>query len=202
MSKVAQLRSFYDRKVGERDILLQTKKSLKKDINSLTRNKMEWEEAVSILQVVAKVTQDRMSAHIKDIVNSAIQAVFETPYEIDLEFVFRRGRTELDIHYKAFDQKVSKFSGGEMDTVAWSFQIATWSLQRKRVLPIMIQDEPLTYLKGRDLPSRGGEMMRYISEKIGVQVIAVSHIEGQVQHADRVLKFKKPKKYTRLIKGA
>lgn len=200
MSKIKQMRAFLERQKGERDILAKRREDLEKSVESLAVELKEWEEANAILQVIAQKTQDLLKFHISDIVNTALGAVFDTPYEIKLDFVFRRGRTELDIEYYAFGQKIAKLSGGERDAVAYAFQLSIWSLQRKKVTPTILMDEPLKWLKGRDLPSRGGEMMKYISEKVGLQMIAVSHVPEQIHHADRVIHVKKSKKYSRIIK--
>ena len=55
---------------------------------------------------------------------------------------------------------------------------------------VLILDEPLKHLKGNDMPEKGAELIRSISEKLGIQVIMVSHDPALISEADKVFSVK------------
>jgi len=77
--------------------------------------------------------------------------------------------------------------GGAVDIAALTLQISLWSIARPRTEGIFILDEPLKWLKGKELPVRGGKIIKDLSSKIGVQIIMVSHSEELIEYADNII---------------
>ena len=155
----------------------------------LTLQLIYHEEAQSIIQQISCLTQEQLTYHVSDLVSLALAAVFEEPYELLIEFVLRRNRTEADLYFVRDGKKIDPMSasgGGAVDVASFALRVALWSLANPRTRNTLILDEPLHFLKGNELPEKGSLMMKSISEKLGLQILMISHIPDQIEGADKV----------------
>lgn len=158
------------------------------DISELSKQSVYCEQAQTIIQEVAQMTQEQLQYQVSELVTLALASVFENPYELELEFVQRRGRTEADLWFVRDGKRIDPMEasgGGAVDVAAFALRIALWSLAKPRTRNTLILDEPLKFLKGGELPEKGALMIKEISERIGLQIIMVSHIPDQIEGADQ-----------------
>lgn len=184
-----QLRQELERRKGQRDRIQQDLERTEEVVRKLILQARYCEEAQTIIQNVAQLTQAELEYHVSELVTLAMAAVFEDPYSLEVEFVQRRGRTETDLWFVRNDSKIDPLSasgGGAVDVASFALRVALWSLAPVRTRNVLILDEPLHFLKGEVLPEKGSTMIKEISEKIGLQIIMVSHIPDQIEGADRV----------------
>lgn len=150
------------------------------------------EKAKKILQEVALKTQQQLSYNVSDIVSMALETVFETPYELKLEFIERRNKTECDIYFVRDGLKIDPFSGGggAIDIAAFALRVALWSMQQPKTRPTLILDEPFKHLKGEVANRKVLEMVSKLSKKLNIQIIMVSDErvsrEVTVEFADKL----------------
>lgn len=198
-----EMRLALERDKGKQEKTEQEIKERGNAISQLEKQLAVCDKALVIAQTVARLTQEQLEIHISDIVSSAMSAVFDDPYEIKVEFVVRRGKTEADIYFVRDGKKVDPLScsgGGAVDVAALALQIAMWSLTAPRTRNVLILDEPLKWLKGGDLPERGAAMIKEISKKLGIQIIMVSHSPQLIDSADAVFDVRMTKKGSRIVK--
>jgi len=62
-----------------------------------------------------------------------------------------------------------------MDVTSFALRVAFWALKKNR--PIMVLDEPFPNVSP-DLQYKVSEMVKFVSEKLGLQIIMVSHAEN------------------------
>lgn len=185
-----QLRQELERRKGQRDRIQQDLERTEEVVRKLILQARYCEEAQTIIQNVAQLTQAELEYHVSELVTLAMAAVFEDPYSLEVEFVQRRGRTETDLWFVRNDSKIDPLSasgGGAVDVASFALRVALWSLAPVRTRNVLILDEPLHFLKGEVLPEKGSTMIKEISEKIGLQIIMVSHIPDQIEGADKVI---------------
>lgn len=165
-----------EQKKGERSQVERTISKLEEDIQEGQKSLRAHEKAKKILQEVALKTQQQLSYNISGIASMALETVFETPYELQLEFVERRNKTECDIYFVRDGLKIDPFSGGggAIDVASFALRIALWSMQQPKTRPTLILDEPFKHLKGETANRKVLEMVSKISKKLGVQIIMVS----------------------------
>jgi hypothetical protein len=74
----------------------------------------QLDEAISILQAVGKEVQAIVHKRLADVVSRCLAAVFDDPYQIDIEFSAKRNRTEASITFVRDGQAVNPMtaSGG------------------------------------------------------------------------------------------
>lgn len=150
------------------------------------------QKAKKVLQEVALKTQQQLSYNISGIASMALETVFDTPYELQLDFVERRSKTECDIYFVRDGIKIDPFSGGggAIDIAAFALRVALWSMQQPKTRQTLILDEPFKHLKGEEANRKVLEMVSKISEKLGIQIIMVSDErvsrEVTVEYADKL----------------
>ena len=184
--RVDKLSMQEEEKKNQLQDIIERKRILKKKYNDSLK-------AQALIQKVAKETQQKLEYHIGNVVTMAQAAVFSDPYGFELEFVERRGKTECDIWFvKDGERMEPMFSsgGGALDIASFALRCAFWSLKRTR--STIILDEPMKFLS-RDLQDKASEMIKMLSEKLGLQFIIVSHIDELISSADKVFRVSQEK---------
>lgn len=174
--------------------LLQTQTKIKNDKRSLRKH----ERAREIVREVGLKTQQELQYHISDITSLALDAVFEDPYTLEAEFVERRGKTECDLWFVRNNKRIDPIDasgGGAVDIAAFALRVASWSMQTPHSRPTIILDEPLKNLS-IEYQKKGSQMLKEVSEKLGIQFIIITHESVLAEYADKQFNTKLIKKVT------
>lgn len=166
--------------------LLDTQKQLEKAEQDY-QNALKARE---IINIVAKDTQQQLEMRITNIVTMALAAVFPDPYQFKLVFSERRNQTEADLLLVRDGEEISPVDGaggGVLDVVSFALRIAVLLMSDYR--RVIILDEPFRHLSA-DLQPKASEMMKMLSDKLGIQFIMVSHEEGIIDCADNIITIK------------
>ncbi len=190
MNNCNQLRTNLERKKGQVEHIEKGIVDTKKEIRLSEKRSKRIEKAQLIIQTVAQQTQEQLEYRISELVSLALNAVFPDPYELELEFVLRRNKTEADLYLskngKRFDP-LSSTGGGVIDIASFALRLALWALNPKRTSNVFIFDEPFRFLS-KDLQPKAGQMLKEISSKLGIQIILVSHNEAIIGEADKIFR--------------
>lgn len=163
-----------------------------KVLNESAAQKAQLEEdlaaakaAKSLISEAARSALSAAALRVNELGTLALRSVMDEDTSLRVELVERRNRLEADIFVEKdgnLTRPMTGSAGGEIDLIALALQVSFWAMEG-RTRPILILDEPLKWLKGADLPSRGAEFMEKLSKELGVQFIIVSHITEQVEHS-------------------
>jgi DNA repair exonuclease SbcCD ATPase subunit len=187
------LRNKLERQKGKKQEIENSVTTLQIDLQEKKRDLRRHEQAREIIKEVGQKTQSQLSLHISDITSMALEAVFPDPYELQVEFVQRRNKTECDLKFvrdgNALDPM--KDSGvGATDVAAFALRIASWSMQIPHTTPVLLLDEPFKHLKGVEHNKRVLNMIKEISKRMGIQMLMISDEriprEDIIEAADRV----------------
>jgi len=187
-----EYRSKLERKKGERD---RVNKSILVLEGKIKDNKIEinyTEKAKAIIQGVAQKTQEQITYQINDIVTMANEAIFDDPYEFNLDFIRKRDKIEAEISFIKNKEKINPLSasgGGAVDVTCLALRIALWNLQRPKTRNVLILDEPLKFLS-KNLLSKAGEMIKSLSDKLNLQIIMVTHLKELIDFGDKIFEVK------------
>jgi DNA repair exonuclease SbcCD ATPase subunit len=155
-------------------------KELGKDLN--------WhEKAREIVREVGLKTQQQLQYHISDITSLALESIFDEPYELKVEFVERRNKTECDLLFVRNGERIDPISasgGGAVDVAAFALRIASWSMKRPRTRPVIVMDEPLRFLS-EDLQEKASLMIKELSKKLKLQFVIITHEPTLATYADK-----------------
>lgn len=185
---VRDLRLRVERLQGEKQQLERKLVSLKEEKRELRRSLHRHEQARTIIREVGLKTQEQLQYHISGVTSLALEAVFPDPYELVVQFVERRNKTECDLSFRRGEVQVDPMSaagGGAVDAASFALRAACWSMYRPRLNNVLVLDEPFRYLS-TDLLPKAAEMLKEVSKKLGLQIIMVTHEEELVAEADAV----------------
>lgn len=146
------------------------------------------EKAREIIREVGMKTQSQISFHISDITSLALEAIFNDPYELKVDFIQRRNKTECDLSFERNGMKMDPLAssgGGTVDVAAFALRIASWTMMNPRSRNTIILDEPLRFLSG-DNQERASAMIKELSQRLGIQFIIITHESILASYADRV----------------
>ena len=174
---------------------------IQKDIegieNKLSDNKNNFNlliDAQAFLQDVAQKTQSKLKLQIEDIVNLALETCFPNEYEFRIDFNVSRGKTEAELIFlsKLTGNKIDPMNasgGGVVDLTSFALRIACYTLQYN-INNVIVLDEPFRFIS-RDLQDTAGHILKSLSQKLGLQIIMVTHIPELVNVADKIFEVKK-----------
>ena len=138
-----------------------------------------------IIQTVAQETQKNLEYHLSDLVTSCLHAVFPDNIKFVVNIEMRRGKTECDLLFEEFDKQYKPLEGsgfGPVDVASFALRVCFWSLKKNR--PVFILDEPFRNVSP-DLQNKVSAMVKKLSDKLGIQIIMVSHQEEINVAADK-----------------
>jgi hypothetical protein len=193
MSSITQIRQKLEQRKGQRAEVEQTITDNVQAVKDQERSLRRHEEAREIIRITGQKTQNQLSFHIKDITSLAMEAVFNNPYALAMEFVNRRNKTECDLYFERDGNRVEPLDGGgggAADVASFALRVASWSLQRPHTRNVLLLDEPFKHLKGENENRRVLEMLRKISQELKMQIIMVSDErisrEATIEATDRL----------------
>lgn len=188
------LRNQIENKKGQRDQLQLSIEELERRVKTDRRNLIRHERALEIVKQVGLATQKQLEYHLSEQVSLAMEAVFDDPYKLKVDFHEKRGKTEVEMLFTRRDlefQPRDNAGGGTIDVASLALRIAYWAMrQDKKVRPVLLLDEPFSQLKGHDANRRALAIVQEISSKLGLQIIMVSderiRREEIIANADKV----------------
>lgn len=199
MSNIQQLRNKLERQKGKQA-------QIQKDINRLedslkTKNKslIKHEQAKEIIRKVGMETQQQIQVNISDITSLALEAVFPDPYELKVNFIQRRNKTECDLTFVRDGNEIDPIEAsgvGAIDVAAFALRIASWSMNVPHTRNTIILDEPFRFLSA-NYQEQASTMLKELSKRLGIQFIIVTHEEVLASYADRTFVVSQNKKTKR-----
>ena len=146
-----------------------------------------FEDAQLLIQETAKETQETIRFHIQDLVQHALDAIFPGTYKFLVEFTVSRGRTEARLLVEkggnVMDDLMEDEGGTLVQIVAMALRIAVWTLAPTD--NVLIFDEPGNQVSAQYKPIFA-EIIRGLSQRLGIQILMVSHDDTYIATADRV----------------
>lgn len=147
----------------------------------------DLDKARAIHQKAAVDTQENLRVRVESLVTNALRAVFrDKDLAFHLAFEMKRGRTECVLTMSEDGHQIDPLlghGGGPCDIASFALRCAFWSMDRTR--PVMILDEPMKFLRGSDLLTLAANMVKTVADKLGLQIIMVTHIKEFIGVADK-----------------
>jgi DNA repair exonuclease SbcCD ATPase subunit len=177
------------------------KKQVQKSLDAVVLSNKQYtkklkylEQAQAFLQKVAQDTQEQLKIHVEDIVQLALDAIFPDKYTFEIQFTIAYGKTTAELVFISKQSghivdPMQASGGGVVDVCSFALRLACWTLSRG-IDKVIILDEPLKFLSA-DLRSRGGEVIRQLAHKLGLQFIITTHLTELIDCADNVIKVEK-----------
>jgi chromosome segregation ATPase len=163
--------------------------------NKLTELQIEVEDTSKarwVLTEVAKLTQERFKERTENLVTLALRSVFpERDFKFTLVFEQKRNRfvvrpviMEGDNEFSFEDDQ----GGSIVDIVSFAFRIVLWSLEKPRSRPLFWLDEPDKNMGEGEYLQRSMRVKKELAEKLGLQIVMISHKSGQIEEANKAFR--------------
>jgi DNA repair exonuclease SbcCD ATPase subunit len=185
---IQQLRNKLERQKGAKAQVEKNLETLNSQLQDNRRSLIRHEEAREIIKSVGLKTQRELQFHISDITSLALEAVFPNPYELKVEFVERRNKTECDLLFVRDENEIDPITAsgvGAIDVAAFALRIASWSMMIPRTRNVIIMDEPFRFLSV-NYQQQASAMIKELSDKLGLQFIIISHEQTLTANADKI----------------
>ncbi len=202
MNKLKELRSKLEQFKGKKAQIEQYLEEAKKSAIETKRSIRQHEQAIEIVKQVGLQTQQTLQFHISNTVSMALSSVFDDAYEMIVEFVQRRGKTECDLLFgkgKNTIDPLSASGGGAVDVASFALRVASWSMQMPRTRNVLLLDEPFKNVSEGYLP-KASELLKQISEQLNLQIIMVTHSDTLIDSADNIIKIQNKNRQSKHIK--
>jgi len=178
--------------VTEKQFIEDTIEEKEQKLKGYEEEKEAAQEAKVILQIAAKETQKNIELHFSSLITKALHVVFDEELTFQPEFIERRNKTECDFWILKNDKKMRpEFSvgGGVLDVISFATRLSYWKLENKfyKTSPIIILDEPFKNLSRKLLP-RAADMLRYLTDKLNLQMLIITHSPEITKKADKIFR--------------
>lgn len=193
---LASLRKFLNEKLSDLSHYERKQKETKIALREAEKRAEAMKKARAIIQTVAQETQRNLEYHISDPVTASIRSVLPDKINFIARIEIRRGKTECDLLFEEFGEEYKPLKGsgyGAVNIACFTERICFWSLKKNR--PTFILDEPFRDVSP-DFQYKVSQMVKELSEKLGIQIIMVSHAEDINIAADKTFVTKKTGKIT------
>jgi len=190
---IGTFRSKIEQKKGSQAQVSQDLSSFVSEKEEIEGNISHIQEAQMIIQTVAQKTQQELQYKLSELCSLAMAAVFEDPYELKVDFVIKRGKTECNLFFERGGERFEPMfdsGGGALDIASIALRMAIWAISIPRPRNVLIIDEPFKHLDAQNIDP-AGIMLKEISKKLGIQIIMISHSENLISVADKVFRVKK-----------
>jgi len=145
------------------------------------------EQAREIINEVLKATQEEVVGLVSELVSLALAAVYGPDHSFELEFDIRRNQSEATPWIVRDGERFSpreEVGGGVLDICSLALRLALWSLNTPRTAPLFVLDEPVKWLSA-DRQESFGRLLKEVSERLGVQIVLVTHSSRIIGMSDK-----------------
>ncbi|MHA1592372.1 MAG: hypothetical protein ACTSUP_07875 [Candidatus Heimdallarchaeaceae archaeon] len=154
------------------------------DLTSVLYNNLL--EARDIMSAVGIISQEEIKNVIETLVTQALQGVFGDSYSFELDDKIAHNKPETDFYVVINGKKRSlrdELGGGVVDVISFVLRIVLWAIASPRTEAVLGYDEPLKFVSQDKLPFCA-EMIKKLSEMLGLQFVIVTHESQLAEAAD------------------
>ena len=184
---LVELQNWVSDKKAEKALL---EKQLENKQDLLISKKIYYDNLLKarlLLTEASRLTQTRMKEKVESLVTMVLQGVYGVQYKFLVDFEIKRNKSEclLRVQKGSGEPFIPKDEqgGGLLDVIGFALRVVLWSIERPRKRAFFMLDEPGKWT-GNNI-NKFGEMIREVSEKLGIQILLVTHDENLILIANR-----------------
>ncbi len=189
-SDITSIRNQLEQRKGARN---QIQADLKRIYREKKRSELRlknYNDALVVVKEVGLKTQQQIEIHVGNLVTSALDFILpNNSYTFKMVFVERRGQIECDLMLEKDGEildPVSSVGGGIVDVISFALRMASISILKGTIRPILLLDEPFKHLSN-DKQGKAAKMLQVLSHKLGIQVIYISQAGFTVINEEKQL---------------
>ena len=187
MQTLQDIEQVVNRAAAQRDNLVSQIAKRDQEIQLTVTSVQAHEQVQALIQDTAKTVQEELRFHIQDLVQHALDTLLPGTYVFRVEFEVSRGKTSANLVLEKdgypLEDILNECGGTVADIVGLALRVAVWTLARTD--NCILLDEPGRHISAEFKPLFG-ELLKGLSEKLGIQFLVVSHDQAIIDYADRV----------------
>lgn len=173
---------------GQKDLLTKQLSESKEKVAALENKKILETKAVELLHLVQRSTRDRIKEAFEQTVTFALKSIYQQDYQFQLDFSQRGNLGELDFKLKSpqtqgFLDLKDCTAGGSFDIISLALRFVLLQVISPKIEGFVVLDEP-TKMLSREFRTNEYNFYKYISEKLGRQLIIITHSQELIDSAD------------------
>ena len=180
---------------GEYNILLSQQFESDNKIKEYKSNEILYSKAIELLSLVQKISRDKIKDAFENIVSHALNYIFESDkYSFHLVFGRRGNLQELNFAVQTPDKNepldpMTTDAGGTLNVISFALRIVLMEVASPKINGFIISDESFANLS-EDYVERASQFLKEINQKMGRQIIAISHQPKMLESADQLIEVK------------
>lgn len=180
---------------GEHKTLSEQQEKSEILIEKLKEDEIIYTQAVELLSLVQQVTRNKIKNGFETIVSHALNYIYESDkYSFHLEFSRRGNLQELNFAVQTPDKPESldllkTDAGGTKNIVSLALRIVLMEVASPKINGFIISDESFANLSEKFRP-RASQFLKEMNQKMGRQIIAISHLPEMMESADCLIEVK------------
>jgi len=203
MNLIQQIRERFDRVSSARDtfqgrveLLREQKREADEQIESLNTQYENMGSVLDILRKLAMVKEQVLRERLDNVVTRGLQLIFGSGYKSKMEFGIKRGQAVIipkivtEVNGIELEADIEDAHGGGLvNIVSVIYQILVLSLVKPAQRRLLFLDEPFANVS-EDYLESAAEFVRQLNEKLGIQIVLITHRNQIAEVADKVYEFK------------
>lgn len=191
-----ELKTTASRLDGKYQHLVDNSKRLEEKEIELKQSLEYHNKAVEVLNMVQKVTTDKVKEQFENLVSYALQYILgNDEYKFVLEFGNRGNLGELNFNISTPEcrKPVDLFTcnaGGELDICSLALRIVLLELDQRKEKNFVILDEPDKWVNGIEYQEKTREFIDMINKRLGYQTIFITQKDIFTENCDNPIEIK------------
>lgn len=150
-------------------------------------------DALKIIEGIALEKRNGIKTGIEMIVTESLRSLYGPEYSFDMSYTEKANRSCLEMRVLkqtemgTVRRQMDGFGGGVSDSISVPLRLMV--LKGSDTGDILILDEAFKHVDG-DMVEKVGIFLKTIKEKLGTQIIMVTHHKGLLQYADKGFELK------------
>ncbi len=182
MIDIAETREQIDKLLVERRMAVRQEKQDRIDLDDCRQKTNDLKQAQEMVQNIAQAIQQKAHAKIARIVTKCLGVVFDDPYEFQIRFDRKRGKTEARMVFVRdgleLDDPLNEVGGGVIDVAALALRLACIMLSKPKRRRLVILDEPFGCVRGKQNQARTREMLIQLADELEFQFVLCTDISA------------------------
>jgi DNA repair exonuclease SbcCD ATPase subunit len=193
-SDISSVKSRMDSVSGQCDMLSEQIESGKNRLDEIFNKQLIYVKAIEVLDMAQQVTRVTIKDGFESIVTYALQFILGNAYRFELDFG-RWGKyheVNMNVLTEEFTEPYDPMDtsgGGVVDIVSLALRVAIMELHKPDIQGPIILDESFKHLSRQHL-FRAGAFLNALAERVGRQIIMVSHKSELVKMAHKAIEVK------------
>lgn len=154
-------------------------KNLKEEKEIAKQKALTILDCQDLAQKVAQGIQQHTHSLVAQVVTKCLETIFEEPYEFNIIFERKRGKTEAKLVFERDGMEIDPMTssgGGVLDVAAFALRLSAIILTKPHTRKIIIMDEPFRFLS-ESYREKIKNLLQELSIQYDFQFIMVTHIK-------------------------